>query len=160
MGIVSRSRLEVRDADAGFETFFIQVEPNLRRALIAKYGPERGRDAAAEALAWAWEHWEQMKSVRTPVAFLYRVGQSRTRLRKVRTVFDISVADEPLFEPGLSAALRRLPDRQRVAALLVHGSEWSYAEVAELLGVKRSTAQKHAERGLAALRRSFGEEIS
>ena len=39
-----------------FETFFAETEPRLRRALVAAYGPERGRDAAAEALAYAWEH--------------------------------------------------------------------------------------------------------
>jgi DNA-directed RNA polymerase specialized sigma24 family protein len=160
MTFVARSGLEVRDAAAEFERFFTQVEPNLRRALIARYGPERGREAAAEALAWAWEHWETAKATRSPVAYLYRVGQSRTRPRKDRPVFDIPCVGEPLLEPGLSAALGQLPVRQRVAALLVHGGEWSYAEVAELLGVKKSTAQKHAERGLAALRRSIGGELS
>ncbi len=41
-----------------FEAFVRDAEPRLRRALVAAYGPEQGRDAAAEALAYAWEHWD------------------------------------------------------------------------------------------------------
>jgi len=40
-----------------FELFALDVEPRLRRALVAAYGSDRGREAAAEALAYAWEHW-------------------------------------------------------------------------------------------------------
>jgi hypothetical protein len=39
-----------------FATFFSYVEPRLRRALVARYGHERGREATAEALTWAWQH--------------------------------------------------------------------------------------------------------
>jgi DNA-directed RNA polymerase specialized sigma24 family protein len=40
-----------------FSQFVTEVEPRLRRALVALRGAEAGRDATAEALAWAWEHW-------------------------------------------------------------------------------------------------------
>jgi hypothetical protein len=42
----------------GFAEFFAIAEPKLRRALVAAYGVDRGREAAAEALTYAWEHWE------------------------------------------------------------------------------------------------------
>ena len=38
---------------AEFEAFVRSAEPRLRRALVAAYGFEDGRDAAAEALAYA-----------------------------------------------------------------------------------------------------------
>ena len=41
------------DADA-FAAFFEAHEPVVRRLLVAGLGPEVGRDAAAEAFAWAW----------------------------------------------------------------------------------------------------------
>jgi hypothetical protein len=50
----------------GFAAFFAETEPRLRRAFVAAYGPERGREAAAEALAYAWQH--------RPTAFLDRSG--------------------------------------------------------------------------------------
>ena len=43
-----------------FTEFVRAVEPRLRIALMARYGPERGREATAEALAYAWEHWERV----------------------------------------------------------------------------------------------------
>lgn len=42
-----------------FERFFEQVEPRLRRAFVATHGIEGAADATAEAMAWAWERWEQ-----------------------------------------------------------------------------------------------------
>ena len=44
-----------------FEAFVVEAEPKLRRALVAIHGFEEGRDAAAEALAYAWEHWERLR---------------------------------------------------------------------------------------------------
>jgi hypothetical protein len=48
-----------------FEQFMAIAEPRLRVALVAAYGPDRGREAAAEALAYAWEHWERLALSRT-----------------------------------------------------------------------------------------------
>ncbi len=63
---------------------------------------------------------------------------------------------EFFVEPGLPSALNRLSERQRVAVLLVHGDDWTYSEVAELLGVSVSTVQQHAERGMSKLRKAIG----
>ena len=60
-----------------------------------------------------------------------------------------------MVEPRLANAVQRLPERQRVVTLLVHGSGWTHAEVAEVLGIGASTVRRHSERGLAALRRAI-----
>ena len=36
------------------------AEPSLRRALVARYGLDRGREATADALAWGFEHWDRL----------------------------------------------------------------------------------------------------
>ena len=87
-----------------FSRFFGETEPRLRRALVAAYGPERGREAAAEALAYAWEHWDAIRDMTHPLAYLYRVGQSRTRGRRSRPLFARPSDPEPWFEPNLVAA--------------------------------------------------------
>jgi RNA polymerase sigma factor (sigma-70 family) len=138
--------------ETAFGAFFSVAEPRLRRALVAAYGPERGREAAAEALAFAWEHWGELQAMTNPIGYLYRVGQSRTRSRKNRAVFERPDASEPWVEPGLANALARLSDRQRVAVVLVHGFGWSLREVADLTGTATTTVQNHVERGLARLR--------
>jgi RNA polymerase sigma factor (sigma-70 family) len=145
----------VRDA-TGFTEFLAEAEPRLRRALTAALGTERGRDATAEALAYGWEHWEELRSYSNPVGYLYRVGRSRTRGRQVRAVFERPTADDPWVEPSLVGAVAALPTRQRVAVMLVFAAQWTPTEVAEILGVSPSTVRRHAERGLASLRSAIG----
>ena len=135
-----------------FRGFVDRVEPRLRRALVAAYGSERGRDAAAEALAYAWEHWDRVTAADNPVGLLYRVGQSRTRPRMARVTFERPEHPETWCEPGLPAALARLTESQRTAVVLVHGFDWTLREVAECTGVKVTTVQNHLERGLTKLK--------
>jgi DNA-directed RNA polymerase specialized sigma24 family protein len=143
------------DNEAGFRAFVVEAEPRLRRALTAAYGYERGREATAEALAYAWENWGRLGHVDNLPGYLYRVGQSRTRWNKAPVVFEQPSTQEPVFEPGLLRALAHLPERQRVAVFLAHGVGWTHAEVAQLMGVKPATVQKHVERGLERLRQAI-----
>jgi DNA-directed RNA polymerase specialized sigma24 family protein len=141
-----------RRGAAAFEEFVAEAEPRLRRALIARYGAERGREAAAEALGWAWVHWGRVQAMANPVGYLYRVGQSRTRRRRLALVPAPASAEMPWIEPGLERAVADLTEMQRVAVVLVHGFGWTASEVAELLDVKATTVQTHVERALARLR--------
>jgi DNA-directed RNA polymerase specialized sigma24 family protein len=141
--------------DDTFEAFVHRHERRLRAALVLTYGPELGREATAEALAYAWEHWDRVATFESPVAYLYRVGQSRTRglrRRRPRTGAADARRGDPWVEPGLPRALAELTDAQRVCTVLVCSYEWTYGEVADLLGVARSTVQSHVERGLQKLR--------
>ena len=138
-----------------FAVFFSNVQPKLQRALVAMYGWERGREATAEAFAWAWEHWGEIREMVNATGYLFRVGQSRTRPRRRAVV--IAEPQEPTywFEPRLGPALKLLSARQRAAVVLVHGFEWSMQEVAELIGCRKGTVQRHLERGLRKLRRAL-----
>jgi DNA-directed RNA polymerase specialized sigma24 family protein len=137
---------------AEFEAFVSEHEPGLRRALVAAYGFGRGREATADALSWAWEHWGRVGRMTRPAAYLFRVGQSSTRRRKVAVVFAREEDTESWFEPGLGPALAALSERQRIAVVLIHGFGWTMREVAELTGVRVTTVQSHLERGLRNLR--------
>jgi DNA-directed RNA polymerase specialized sigma24 family protein len=146
------------DDEQGFRAFVASVEPPLRRALMAQHGPDRGREAAAEALAFAWEHWSMVRLLANPPGYLYRVGQSRTQGRKHRPVFDRPVDESPWVEPGLVAAMASLSGQQRIAVFLVYGYDTAVAEVAELLGLRKATVHTHLRRGLASLRKSLSVE--
>ena len=136
-----------------FREFFESTEPVLRRALVAAYGPA-GVDAAADALAYAWEHWGRVGAMANPTGYLYRVGQSRMRWYRRRSpvVAPRNPASDHWFEPGLGPALAELSRPQRVAVVLCHGFSLTQREVGELLGISASTVQNHLERGLAKLR--------
>ena len=134
------------------------VEPRLRHALTASFGSQLGRDAAADALAHAWVHWDVVSVTENRLGYVYGVGRNMARRSALRRpVFaPVSVERLPDVEPKLPAAIAALPERQRVVITLVYGYEWTLSEVAELLGTTKTTVQNHAERGLARLRKSLG----
>jgi len=143
-----------------FTDFVSAVEAKLRRALMGTLGVDLGREAAAEALAYGWEHWARVRDMDNPVGYLYRVGVNhgkKARLRRV-SLPPVPIVKLPWVEPGLPDALARLPEKQRVAVYLVCGHVWSMSEVAGLLGVSKGTVQKHVERGMSKLRRRLGVE--
>jgi len=150
----------VSSAD-GFEAFVATHERPLRQALTAAFGIDRGREAAADALAFAWENWDRVAGMTNPAGYLFVVGRDRHRRRFrhriAKPVFDSGPGHtEPWCEPALARQLAGLSDRERVAVMLVNAFDWSLAEVAELLGVSKSTVQTHAERGMAKLRVGMG----
>lgn len=169
-GPVAATRAE-EGKRARFRAFFVTAEPRLRRALVAAYGPELGREAAADTLAWAWENFARVEAMQHPLGYLWRVGQTSvrrtTRRRRHEAVgfwpevpgLDVTGLDrhdpEPP-EPALAAALDRLSPRQRVAVVLVHGYRYTLAEVAELQGCGVSTVRNHLRRGMDALRDRLG----
>ena len=142
-----------------FGEFVAEAEPRLARAFGAAYGIERAQEALAEALAYAWEHFEELAVMDNAVGYLFRVGQSRTRPRKRPVVFPAAgVGGAPAVEPGLPSALRALTERQRVCVVLVHAYDWTHQDVADLLEIAPTSVQNHVERGLAHLRRAIGSD--
>lgn len=137
-----------------FTDFVRTRESQLRRALVAQYGPEVGREAAADALLYGWEHWDRIGSMKNPMGYLFRVGQSKSRgFRAPARVFpNPPFTHEPWVEPALTEALGDLSARQRTVVVLMHCFGWSQSEVGELLEISPTTVQKHAERGMAKLR--------
>jgi DNA-directed RNA polymerase specialized sigma24 family protein len=144
------------EGEAGFTAFVAEVEPTLRRVLMVHYGQERGREAAAEALAYAWEHWTRVREMQNPGGYLYRVGQSRTHSRKHPVAFDRPISGDIWIEPELPGALGTLPANQRIAVVLVHGFDTPVTEVARILGVRPATVHTHLRRGLSSLRKLLG----
>lgn len=140
-----------------FTEFVKEVESRLQHALIARYGLEVGRESAAEALAYAWEHWDKVQKMNNPAGYLFRVATSRSRRlrRPMRVLPEVSVDAARWVEPGLPSALGRLSLNQRIAVLLVHSFEYTHAEAADLMGIAAGSLRKHLSRGMAKLRRDL-----
>ncbi len=155
-------------SEVDFESFFRSTEPSIRYALVAAFGAELGREAAADALAYAWEHWERVGHLDSPAGYIYRVGQRRARIlrRRAKAIRRAETAhgaeyhypDQPqlAFEPALDGALARLTVRQRQVILLIHGTGATVRGAARLLGISSSTAQTHLARGTKKLQRILG----
>jgi DNA-directed RNA polymerase specialized sigma24 family protein len=141
---------------AGFESLAPAFGVRVRRALVAAYGIEVGSEAAADAMAYAWEHWEKVEEMQNPAGYLYRVGQSAARKYRPRRVVTLPVVprgdDWAGVRPELPGALARLSARQRAAVVLVHAHGETYAAAAATLGMSVSTLRNHLNRGMKRLR--------
>jgi RNA polymerase sigma factor (sigma-70 family) len=150
--------VQLNAPDRPFERFVAVEGERLRRALVASYGVEVGSDACAEALAWAWEHWARVSEMANPVGYLFRVGQSATRRhrrwRRSRVLLprEAENPDEGEMSGRLDAALVALSERQRAVVLLVHGYDYSYAEVAEMTGASLASVRNDLHRAMKRLR--------
>jgi DNA-directed RNA polymerase specialized sigma24 family protein len=154
------SRVVPGDADR-FESLAPALGVRVRRALVAAYGVEVGSEAAADAMAYAWEHWEKVQTMDNPAGHLYRVGQSAARKYRPRRPIALPMlpaGDEWAdMRPELPGALARLSGRQRAAVLLVHAHGETYADAAATLGMSVSTLRNHLNRGMRRLRTLLGE---
>jgi DNA-directed RNA polymerase specialized sigma24 family protein len=144
------------DEDGAFDAFVRRVEPSLRRALCRRLAPGEVSDALGEAFTHAWAHRERVLGMDNPAGYLYRVAQSRSRVRRQGLLPWSSDAAIPDIEPGLVGALAELPDAQQTAVWLVHGCGFSTADAAEAMGIKPSTVSTHLARGLERLRLRLG----
>jgi len=136
-----------------YTAFMATAEPRLRHSLIGRLGVQRGRDATLEAMTYGWKHWERVSVMENPIGYLYRVGVSSAKPRRVPRVDPPRPEHcEPWIEPALGHSLDELSEHQRVAVVLRHGFDWEYEEIAEVLDVSVSTVRNHLSRGMEKLR--------
>lgn len=145
-----------------FTDFAREIEPRLRFALAGCVRPGQAREATQEALIYAWQHWDKIKTINNPGGYLYRLAKRRAwRVRKPEPrIQTVPVEDQLMIEPGLTDALTHLSKMQRQVVYLVEGLGMSQREVAEFLGVGRTTVETHLERGMNRLRRDLGVKAS
>ena len=137
-----------------FTEFVQRVERQLRTALIPILGLDTARDAATDALAHGWEHWDRVCWMANPASYLYQialtadgpVARSTAAFPRVRS------REIPIVEPGLPGALSLMSDAQRSAVWLVHRLRWRPTDVGELLAVSSDSVHADADQGLAKLR--------
>jgi len=147
---------ERMERDDQFEHFVRTTEPGLRRALTGHLAREAVADALAEAFAYAWEHWDRVMGLEHPTGYLFRVAQSKVRIRKQGFLPWSSRDATPDVEPALVGALAGLSPAQSRAVWLVHACGWTYAETAEALHMSPSTVGSHVTRALGHLREQLG----
>jgi DNA-directed RNA polymerase specialized sigma24 family protein len=145
--------------DDQFEQFVRTTEPGLRRALSGHLAREAVADALAEAFAYAWEHRDRVMHLEHPGGYLFRVAQSKARIRKQGFLPWSSRDATPDVEPALVGALAGLSPAQSRAVWLVHACGWTYAETAEALHMSPSTVGSHVSRALGHLREQLGVAV-
>ncbi|RKN38505.1 SigE family RNA polymerase sigma factor [Streptomyces hoynatensis] len=151
--------------DAEFRTFAAGRWPRLLRTAYLLTGHHHdAEDLVQVALAKAYARWDRVTRARDPDAYVWRImlnaHHDRIRGRRVpeflTTWFperiDRDQVDQVLARDVLTAALRRLPPRQRAAVVLRYVEDRTETEVAALLGIRVGTVRSRAARGLEKLR--------
>lgn len=136
----------------------------LYRHLLGVLGPHDGADCYQETIvaalrAWPPPHDANLRGWLFTVAHRKVLDHAKANGRRAVPVGDVPDAgrpDEPLLLDGnLWAALRRLPERQRVAVALRHGDDWGYDEIAGVLGCSEAAARQSVKAGLDRLREAL-----
>ena len=93
---------------------------------------------------YGYEHWPRLATMDNPVGYLFRVGQSRTRPRRVRALAERWGGNDPgdvLVEPRLDELLRELSVAQRA----VVGTPWGGGAVGRWLAASRRSGRSTVE---------------
>lgn len=150
----------------GYEGFVRDQGPRLVQSLsLIARDRELAADAAQDAFIQLYRHWDDMETVRDPVAWLYRVAINRSndyrrrlarsaRLleRLITTASDDDWVAPEVAASQLVAAFRTLPLGQRTAATLYYLADLPVAEVARVMNVSEGTVDRHLYRAREALR--------
>lgn len=128
---------------------------------------ELAEDAVQDAAISAYRRAQSFRGDSAVTTWLHRivVNACLDRLRRERPMSDIDGL--PLADPrdhhdaaearlDVRAALSRLPERQRVALVLVDMEGLSVAEAAEILDVPEGTVKSRCSRGRAAIAADLG----
>jgi RNA polymerase sigma factor (sigma-70 family) len=162
-----RSESKVGEAPP-FDAFFLAEHERLFQALYLLTGDRNEADELAqEALLRAYERWDRVGSMDSPVGYVYRTALNlhRSRLRalvvRVRRAFAAVPAED--FSGTVAAshdvrtALAQLPRGQREALILVEWLGLGSEEAGRVLGIDASSVRGRLHRGRASLREQLGD---
>jgi RNA polymerase sigma-70 factor, ECF subfamily len=125
------------------------------------------QDIAQEAFARAWQHWDSVRSHDSPEAWVRRVATNlaTSRFRRDRTAhaaaWQLAAGEVPAISANtvaLVAALRMLPERQRVVLVLHYLADLPVGQIAAELRVPVGSVKAWLSRGRSALAAAIKED--
>lgn len=148
-----------------FAEWYREAQPGLLESVLrAVQRRAVAEDAVDEAFEKAFARWERVQSMRSPNGWVYRVAVNAARRQLSREVREgerlafATAGSVPEPPPGGEAWLvvATLPVRQRTAVVLRHVGGMTEAEVAEAMGVTRSTVSST----LASAYKALGQQLA
>lgn len=146
-----------------FGEFYEDRRDEVGRCLALTLGDASlGFEAADEAMARAYERWDDICDGPNPSGWVYRTGlnwaRSRLRRRRRSTVKAPLLARADAVEPveidtDLAHALALLSDDHRAVVVLRYYLDWSVDQTAEALEVSPGTVKSRLSRALTDLNR-------
>jgi RNA polymerase sigma-70 factor (ECF subfamily) len=144
-----------------FDAFYAATAPALVRQVHALTGDlAEAQDCVQEAYARAWQRWSTISKYDVPAAWVRQVAcrLAVSRFRRARVAHGLLKQQRPAYVPevdpsrvALVAALRRIPEAQRLAIVLHHIAGLSVEEIASEVNAPTGTVKARLSRGRAAL---------
>ncbi len=130
-----------------FDRWYAREHPRLIATVLLATGDiELAADGVDEAFARALEKWEQVSVMESPTGWAYRVALNHARRTARRRAFEHRLLirrakDVPVPAPAgeVWQIVSGLPPRQREVVVLRHIGDLPEAEIAQVLGISRST---------------------
>lgn len=152
---------------ASFDDFYDATAMRVVRYTYALTGnvPD-AQDIAQEAFARAWQRWDSIRGYDSPEAWVRRVATNlaTSRFRRDRraraAAHKLLASDVPEISPdavALIAALRTLPERQRVVLVLHYVADLPVSQIAAELRCPVGSVKAWLSRGRDALAVALGE---
>jgi RNA polymerase sigma-70 factor (sigma-E family) len=161
------------DADqAVVQLYSLHYRSLVRLAALLVRDTPTAEEVVQDAFVAIRGAWPRLGDADQALAYLRQavVNRSRSVLRH-RLVADQDPSREQPGTPGAehlargllerstaAAALRALPERQRLAIVLRYYADLSEAEVAAMMGISRGAVKSHTARGMAALRAALEQD--
>ena len=183
MSQVSDLGLPRRDHDPSprdFEDWVLATAPRMRRLAFLLTGDlDTAPDLLQSAYAKVLPRWDRVSAMGSPEAYLHRVMVNlrtswwRRHRNREYAVSEVPESAWPVGSPSegdrdldrvvesqrLLAALKAMPERQRVTVVLRYYCDLSEPQTAEAMHCSLGTVKSNASRGLAQLRRLLDDEL-
>jgi RNA polymerase sigma-70 factor (ECF subfamily) len=147
-------------AEIEFDLFFRHHSSRLMGQAYVLAGEASGaQDLVQESFLRAWQHWDQLRGLDHPEAWIRRVMYNLAvsqwrRSRRLVPIGELEPRGAEQQHPdamALAAALRTLPRRQAQAIVLHDAAGLTAIEVAKELSVPEGTVRSWLSRGRAVL---------
>jgi RNA polymerase sigma factor (sigma-70 family) len=151
-----------------FEPWYRREYPRVLGTLVLVVGDgDLGREAADEAFARALARWRSVGRMDSPGGWTYRVAvnlarraaRRRAAERRVLRLTRPARASVPAPAVELWEVVRDLPRRQREIVVLRHLLDLREREIAEVLGIRRSTVSQSLAAAHRTLRGWLSDEL-
>jgi RNA polymerase sigma factor (sigma-70 family) len=150
--------------DHDFTAWYQEAHPKIVTSLLLTTGDlHAAEEAADEACARAYARWKRVSLMDSPTGWTYRVAFNVLRRRWRRATLEQTLLLKRPPTPTIPApageswdAVRTLPLRQRTAVVLRFVGDLTEAEIAQVMGVTRSTVSAT----LVAAKRNLSRMLS
>jgi RNA polymerase sigma-70 factor (ECF subfamily) len=154
------------DPGTSFEAFYAAEHGRLVTSLLLATGDaEVAREATDEAFARAWQAWGRVAGMASPAGWTYRVALNVVRRRGRRASLERRLlrrrapeATVPAPAGEAWALVHDLPSRQRTAVVLRFVADLTEEQIAEAMGISRSTVSSTLADAARSLERALAEE--